>query len=111
MNKFEIWLANLNPSKGTELGKVRPVLVLQNTDLAGTHPSTLVCPFSSSQWRDNRFRVKYLKESTGLQRDSFLVIDQIRALDNKRFIQRLGFLSEFYHSDVNSTLKILFDLT
>ena len=111
MRKFEIWLANLNPQRGTEFGKVRPVLILQNSDLAETHPSTLICPFSSSDWRDNRFRVKYNKGETGLRKNSYLVLDQIRALDNKKFIEKLGEMPQNQRPQIDQTIKILFDLT
>ncbi|SNS92556.1 mRNA interferase MazF [Ekhidna lutea] len=111
MKKFEVWLANLNPSRGTELGKIRPVLILQNSDLAETHTSTLMCPFSSSDWRENRFRVKCDKEEIGLRRNSYLVLDQIRALDNRRFIEKLGEMPQNHRAQIDHTIKILFDLT
>ena len=44
-NRGEIWLANLNAGKGTEPGKVRPVLIIQCQDLLDVdHPSTLIIP-------------------------------------------------------------------
>ena len=49
INQFEIWLANLNPQKGTEAGKMRPVLVIQTNLLNKiNHPSTLVLPLTSN---------------------------------------------------------------
>ncbi len=80
-----IWLANLNPQKGTEPGKTRPVLILQDQALLDAgHPSTIIIPLTTNLIDDAgplRIRVK-AKEK--LARDSDLLIDQIRAVDNRR---------------------------
>ena len=84
----EIWLANLNPSKGTEPGKTRPVLIIQAQALLDiTHPSTLIIPLTTQLVEDAaplRIRVRAQDK---LALDSDLLIDQIRAIDNKRLIQ------------------------
>lgn len=80
-----IWLANLNPQRGTEPGKTRPVLVIQNQALLDAgHPSTLVIPLTTNLIDDSeplRLRITAMK---GLEKDSDLLIDQVRAIDNKR---------------------------
>jgi mRNA interferase MazF len=80
-----IWLANLNPRKGTEPGKTRPVLILQDQALLDAgHPSTIIIPLKTNLIDDAeplRIRVK-AREKLG--RDSDLLIDQIRAIDNRR---------------------------
>ncbi|MFZ4856504.1 MAG: type II toxin-antitoxin system PemK/MazF family toxin [Desulfuromonadaceae bacterium] len=83
----EIWLANLNPGRGTEPGKVRPVLLLQNQALLDAgHPSTLIVPLTTNLVDDAEpLRLRVLAGS-GLDRDSDLLVDQVRAIDNKRLI-------------------------
>ncbi len=80
-----IWLANLNPPKGTEPGKTRPVLILQDQALLDAgHPSTIIIPLTTNLIDDAeplRVRVKAREQ---LARDSDLLIDQIRAIDNRR---------------------------
>jgi mRNA interferase MazF len=80
-----IWLANLNPPKGTEPGKTRPVLVLQDQALLDAgHPSTIVIPLTTNLLDDAeplRIRVKAREK---LAKDSDLLIDQIRAIDKRR---------------------------
>ena len=87
LKKGEIWLANLNPSKGTEPGKTRPVLILQDQALLSiSHPSTLVIPLTTnliSSACPLRIRIS---AQDSLQKDSDLLIDQIRAIDNKRLV-------------------------
>ena len=80
-----IWLANLNPQKGTEPGKTRAVLILQDQALLDAgHPSTIIIPLTTNLIDDAeplRIRVKAREKLT---RDSDLLIDQIRAIDNRR---------------------------
>ena len=85
VKKGTIWLANLNPPKGTEPGKTRPVLILQDQALLDAgHPSTIIIPMTTNLIDDAeplRIRVKAREK---LARDSDLLIDQIRAIDNRR---------------------------
>lgn len=85
--KGDIWLANLNPTKGTESGKVRPVLIFQDQALLDiAHPSTLIIPLSTRLVDDAyplRVRIEAREQ---IEHNSDLLIDQIRAIDNKRFI-------------------------
>lgn len=87
INHGEIWLANLNPTCGTEAGKSRPVLIFQNQALLDIHhPSTLVIPLTTQLVEDaNPLRIR-VKAGGKLKKDSDLLIDQIRAIDNKRLI-------------------------
>ena len=88
-----IWLANLNPSKGTGAGagagagKTRLVLILQNQALLDiAHPSTLIVPLTTTLIEKAyplRIRVKAKDK---LKKDSDLLIDQIRAIDNNRLV-------------------------
>ena len=84
----EIWLANLNPSKGTEPGKTRPVLVLQDQVLLDVqHPSTIIVPLTTNLIENaHPLRIRIHARDL-LEKDSDLLIDQIRAIDNKRFVQ------------------------
>jgi mRNA interferase MazF len=80
-----IYLENLSPQKGTEPGKTRPVLILQDQALLDAgHPSTIIIPLTTNLIDDAeplRVRVKAREK---LARDSDLLIDQIRAIDNRR---------------------------
>jgi len=83
----EIWLANLNPGRGTEPGKIRPVLLLQNQALLDAgHPSTLAIPLTTSLIDDAEPLRYRIAASGGLAKDSDLLVDQLRAIDNRRLI-------------------------
>ena len=84
----EIWLANLNPGKGTEPGKIRPVLIIQNQALLDAeHPSTLVIPLTTNLVDDAEPLRLRIKADGRLDKDSDLLLDQLRAIDNKSLIE------------------------
>lgn len=81
-----IYLVNLNPSKGTEAGKIRPALVIQTDLLNKTqHPSTLVVPLTTQLASEGNLLRLRLKPRDQLQQLSEAMLDQIRAIDNRRF--------------------------
>ena len=84
----EIWLANLNPRRGTEPGKMRPVLIVQSQALLDAgHPSTLIIPLTTNLIKDAEpLRIRILAADQ-LRQDSDLLIDQMRAIDNRRLTQ------------------------
>ena len=91
----EIWLADLNPSRGTEPGKTRPVLIVQSQALLDVeHPSTLIVPLTTNLVEDAEpIRIR-VPASGRLRRESDLLVDEIRAIDNRRMMKgpltRLG---------------------
>jgi len=86
-NHGEIWLANLNPSKGTEPGKTRPVLILQHQTLLDIkHPSTLIIPLTTQLIDEAEPLRLRIPAENKLEKDSDLLIDQIRSIDNKQLL-------------------------
>jgi mRNA interferase MazF len=111
MNQFEIWLANLNPQIGTETGKVRPVVIVQTNFLNEiTHPSTIVCPITTKLNNESDIlRIRIIKGSCGLNENSDIMIDQIRAIDNSRFIKKIGFVSNDMKIKLKENIQIVLD--
>ena len=87
-DRGEIWLANLAPSHGTEPGKTRPVLIVQAQALIDAgHPSTLIVPLTTNLvFNAEPLRIR-VPASGRLRRTSDVLIDQLRAIDNRRLIQ------------------------
>ncbi|MXZ72309.1 MAG: type II toxin-antitoxin system PemK/MazF family toxin [Acidobacteria bacterium] len=87
-DRGEIWIADLNPPRGTEPGKTRPVLIVQAQALLDAeHPSTLVAPLTTRLLDDAeplRIRIPAAGE---LRRESDVLIDQLRAIDNRRLVR------------------------
>ena len=92
----EIWLINLNPiKKSNEVGKIRPALVLQNNELnSGNYPTTIILPLTTSLIDDAEpLRYRVLKREK-LEQNSDILIANIRAIDNVRFIEKLTSLTK-----------------
>ena len=104
------YLADLSPRRGTEPGKTRPVLVLQTDLLNSTgHPSTIILPLTSNV-KDNAepLRVRISAGSPGFETDSDIMIDQIRATDNRRFCRYNSdqLIKRITQADVSLLLRV-----
>ena|SRR3989338_6031569 len=112
IKRGHIYTANLDPRYGSEPGKLRPVVVLQTDYLnAHDHSSTLICALTSMVRKDLAPVRIYLKAGeAGLTKDSDIMIDQIRAIDNTRFKKELGKLSPTRLSEVEEKIKNVLDL-
>lgn len=96
VSKGQIWLANLNPAKkNNEVGKIRPVLIFQNNILnQSDYPTTIILPLSTKLIDDAEpIRIRIHKRES-LEKDSDIILTQIRAIDNSRLIRRLAQLTE-----------------
>jgi mRNA interferase MazF len=112
IKQFEIWIADLNPQIGTEPGKTRPVLAVQTNLLNKIpHPSTIVCPITTNVKKDTDIlRVHLKKGMAHMQQDCDIMIDQIRAIDNKRLIKKVGDLPFDLIDKIKENLMITLDL-
>jgi mRNA interferase MazF len=110
--QFDIWLADLNPRAGTEAGKVRPVLVIQTNLLNSLpHLSTLICPITTNTTHNTSILRVSLKEGTAnLHQDCDIMIDQIRAIDNKRLIKKIGTLPMSLIEQVKKNILLVLDI-
>ena len=112
IKQYEIWIADLNPQIGTEPGKTRPVLVVQ-TDLLNKipHPSTIICPITTNIKKDSDIlRIHLKKGMANVNQDCDIMIDQIRAIDNKRLVKKIGNLPTNLIDLVKENIMIIIDL-
>ncbi|MGH7819314.1 MAG: type II toxin-antitoxin system PemK/MazF family toxin [Candidatus Binatia bacterium] len=105
-----VYVANLNPRFGTEPGKVRPVVVVQTDALNRSHLSTIVCPLTSDvAGFENPLRVALPRRVAGLDRASDILIDQVKAIDNRRLRRKLGPLPDPYLDELRRKLLLVLD--
>ena len=111
IQRGRLYLADLNPRLGTEPGKTRPVLVVQ-TDLLNEmdHPSTWVLPCTTRLAGDNLLRVPLPRGLAGNRQECEVMIDQSRAIDNRRFVRALKPLPRNILRDVEDKLRRLAQL-
>ncbi|MDT8418696.1 MAG: type II toxin-antitoxin system PemK/MazF family toxin [Lutibacter sp.] len=112
IKQYEIWIADLNLQIGTEPGKTRPVLIVQTNLLNQVpHPSTIVCPITTNVKKDSEIlRVHVKKGEANLHQSCDVMIDQIRAIDNKRLVKKVGNLPQNLIEKVKENLMIIIDL-
>jgi mRNA interferase MazF len=106
-----LYLADLNPRAGTQPGKVRPVLVVQ-TDLLNEagHPSTWVLPCTTRLTGENLLRVVLPRSIAGNREECEVMVDQSRAIDNRRLVRALRPLPKSILAEVVEKLRKLGDL-
>ncbi|WP_417430153.1 type II toxin-antitoxin system PemK/MazF family toxin [Halpernia sp.] len=112
INQYEIWIADLNPQIGTESGKTRPVVIIQTNLLNKiSHPSTIICPITTNIQADSDIlRVHLGKEMANLHEDCDILIDQVRAIDNKRLVKKIGVIPQNLVKKIKENLMIILDL-
>lgn len=107
MRRGEIYLANLNPVIGSEQGGTRPVLVIQNDVGNRYSPTTIVAAITS---RIRKAKLPTHVEISGaryhLDRDSVILLEQIRTVDKLRLKERVAELDEESMAKVNEALTI-----
>ncbi|MBI5379632.1 MAG: type II toxin-antitoxin system PemK/MazF family toxin [Nitrospirae bacterium] len=94
IKRGEIYWVNFEPAKGSEQGRVRPALVIQN-DIGNLYsPITIVVPITSKVGKKQYPQTIYLPAGTGgLLKDSEILANQIRAITKERIQERIGSLS------------------
>jgi mRNA interferase MazF len=112
IKQFEIWIADLYPQIGTEPGKTRPVLVIQSNLLNKIpHPSTIVCPLTTKIEKEAEIlRVHLKKGMANLHENCDIMIDQVRAIDNKRLVKKVGDLPHELINQIKENLSIVLDI-
>ncbi|MFN2376887.1 MAG: type II toxin-antitoxin system PemK/MazF family toxin [Candidatus Binatia bacterium] len=103
-----LYLADLSPRRGTEAGKTRPVVVIQNDLLneAG-HPSTWVLPCTTRLVGDNLLRVVLPRGIAGNREDCEVMVDQPRAIDNARLVRELSPVPKAVLVEIEDKLRLL----
>jgi len=107
----ELWSADLNPRRGTEPGKVHPVVVVQSDLLnESEHPSTWILPCTMKHNPANILRVELPARIAGNSRTCEVMIDQSRAIDRRHLLRPLGRLPPAIMKEVSDKLRRAGDL-
>jgi mRNA interferase MazF len=87
----DVYLVNFDPTVGSEIRKTRPAVVLQN-DIANRHSPITIVAAVTSQFEKPLYPTEVLIRATegGLAADSAALLNQIRSIDKKRLVKRLG---------------------
>lgn len=107
----EVVVANLEPVKGSEQGGIRPVLIIQNDTLNKYAPTTIIAPITSKIYtKEYPTNVIIKKEDFILKLDSTILLNQIKTIDKKRIIKKIGSLDNFTMNKVDRAIKVSLSL-
>lgn len=107
VRRGDVFYADLNPVVGSEQGGIRPVLVVQN-DVGNKYSPTVIIAAITSQIDKAKLptHVELKKKDFGLERDSVVLLEQLRTIDKKRLKDKVAHLGKKTMLKVNEALKI-----
>ena len=111
VKKGEIYLADLSDASGSEQGKVRPVLIIQNNRGNKHSPTTIVACLSSKIYTKHHLPTHHLlPEGIGLKYKSMVMCEQIRVIDKNRLQKKIATVSRLDMLAIDRKIKISLDL-
>ena len=111
IHRGDIYYADLSPVVGSEQGGMRPVLIVQN-DVGNRHSNTVIAAAITSQVHKNPLptHISLAGRCFGLDRDSVVLLEQVRTIDKKRLREHMGRLDDDLMGRVDSALAVSFGL-
>ena len=111
VKRGDIFYADLSPVIGSEQGGIRPVIIMQN-DIGNRYSPTVIVAAITSQINKAKLptHVEISSEEYGLNRDSVVLLEQIRTLDKRRLKEKIGHMTESDMEKVNRALLISLSL-
>ena len=103
VNRFEVYLINLDPTQGHEIKKTRPCLIISPNEMNHYISTVIVAPMTS-RGRNYPTRVPCIFKGTKGQ----VVLDQLRTVDKTRLIKKLGVLSKSAQLKTLAVLQEMF---
>jgi mRNA interferase MazF len=103
----EVYLVSFDPALGTEIQKTRPALILQN-DIANRHSPITIVAAITSQFEEPLYPTEVLitPPEGGLSVSSVVLLNQIRSIDRRRLVRRLGTVAPGTMERVNRAIQL-----
>lgn len=111
IKRGDIYYADLSPVVGSEQGGLRPVLIVQN-DVGNRYSPTVIAAAITSRVGKTKLptHIDVYADKVGLQKDSVILLEQIRTIDKKRLGEKMGHLDDTVMSAVDEAITISFGL-
>jgi mRNA interferase MazF len=111
IKRGDIFYADLSPVVGSEQGGIRPVLIIQNDIGNKFSPTVIAAAITSQRTKTNLpTHISLKANSSGLSKDSVVLLEQVRTLDKKRLKEKMGNLDTGFMDRVNQALSVSFGL-
>ncbi len=107
VKRGDIYYANLSPVVGSEQGGHRPVLVIQN-DVGNKYSPTIIVVAITSQISKAKLptHVEITTKQSSLEKDSVILLEQLRTIDKRRLKEKVSHLSEDIMGMVDESIKV-----
>lgn len=107
IKRGDIYYADLSPVVGSEQGGVRPVLIIQN-DVGNKYSPTVIAAAITSRMGKNKLptHIDIYADRVGLQKDSVVLLEQVRTIDKKRLGEKMGHLDDMTMTAVDDAMAI-----
>ena len=111
VKRGDIFYADLSPVVGSEQGGIRPVVIVQN-DVGNRHSPTVIAAAITSRVDKTKLptHIEVTADKFGLQKDSVILLEQIRTIDKKRLKEKMGHLEDETMLKVNNAISVSFGL-
>mgnify|MGYP000293416412 CR=1 FL=1 len=106
IKRGDLFYADLSPVIGSEQGGVRPVLIIQN-NIGNKYSPTITSQINKAKLPTH---IEISSSEYGLNKDSVILLEQIRTIDKKRLREKIGYLDNKTMLKVNNGLQISLDL-
>jgi mRNA interferase MazF len=107
IKRGDIFLANLGPVKGSEQGGIRPCLIIQNDNGNRYSPLTIIAPLTSKEFtREFPTNVFISKKDSRLDRDSTILLNQIKTIDKSRLLKKVSSLGIYTMNQIDMAIRI-----
>lgn len=112
VKRGDIYYADLSPVIGSEQGGVRPVLIVQN-DVGNKYSPTIIAAAITSRINKAKLptHIEISAEDYGLNKDSVILLEQIRTIDKRRLRERIGKLDDELMGMVDDAIEVSFGLS
>lgn len=111
VKRGDIYYADLSPVVGSEQGGIRPVLIIQN-DVGNRYSPTVIAAAITSQQDKAKLptHISVQAEGSGLQKNSIVLLEQVRTIDKRRLKEKMGNLDIGIMDQVDRALSVSFGL-
>ena len=112
MRRGDVYYADLRPVVGSEPGGVRPVLIVQN-DIGNRHSPTVICAAITSKMNKAKLptHIEIRSSQYDMDKDSVVLLEQIRTIDKKRLMDRICHLDESIMRKIDQALRVSLELS
>jgi mRNA interferase MazF len=103
--KGEVYKVGLNPTRGEEINKIRPAVIVSNNVINSSYPTVVVCPITDATGKKSPIHIGLQKNEGGLDKESVALCTQIRSISTERLYEKIGNLSQEKMDEIDKGIQ------